>query len=228
MNSFLTPLVSELTHLWQGILMESPQNMKVLVRAGLICIACDIPAARKVSGFAGPQATLGCSKCSLSFPTAAFGEKPDYSEFDRSKWEPRNNEDHIRTASKYRSCRTLQARKDLERSHGVRYSVLTKLPYFNASRMTIIDPMHNLFLGTAKYILGVWKELEFLTTNDFAKIQHFVDSFVAPGDIGRIPLKIASGFAEFTADQWRNWIIYYSLPSLKSCLPFRHYNLWAL
>lgn len=116
----LTPLVAELVQLWRGILMESPQNMSVLVRAALICIACDIPAARKVSGFVGPQAILGCSKCSLKFPTAVFGEKPDYSDFDRSKWEPRNNATHRQIALKYRCCKTLQARKELERSHGVR------------------------------------------------------------------------------------------------------------
>ena len=31
-------------------------------------------------------------------------------------------------------------------------SVLLELPYFDAPRMNIVDPMHNLFLGSAKHI----------------------------------------------------------------------------
>ena len=37
-----------------------------------------------------------------------------------------------------------------------------------------------------------------------------------PADIGRIPRKIesGSGFSGFTADQFKNWVMYYSIPSL--------------
>ena len=144
------------------------------------------------------------------------------------EWTPREKKKHCQIATEYLACETLQARKSLERTHGIRHSVLTKLPYFDPPRMTIIDPMHNLFLGTAKYILNVWKELNFLTTDDLKRIQALVDNFIVPSDVGRIPLKIASGFAESTADQWKNWIIYYSLFSPKDRLHFRHYNLWLL
>ena len=39
-----------------------------------------------------------------------------------------------------------------ESRYGIRYSVLLALPYFNAVRFTVVDVMHNLFLGTAKRI----------------------------------------------------------------------------
>ena len=42
------------------------------------------------------------------------------------------------------------------------------------------------------------------------------------------PPKISSGFSAFTADQWKNWILLYSLPSLKGILPHRDYNCWLL
>ncbi len=53
----------------------------MLVRAALICVACDIPAARKVCGFVALKA---CSKCLKSFSTQNFGEKADFSGFDRN------------------------------------------------------------------------------------------------------------------------------------------------
>ena len=34
-----------------------------------------------------------------------------------------------------------------ESKYGVRYSVLLALPYFDPIKFTVIDPMHNLFLG---------------------------------------------------------------------------------
>ena len=57
--------------------MNSACDTPVIVRAALLCTYCDIPAARKVSGFVGHSAYRACSP----FPTAAFGETPDYSGF---------------------------------------------------------------------------------------------------------------------------------------------------
>ena len=230
-NTFLRPVVEELKQLWNGVMLYDSQGMPSVIVKGtgaLLCIACDVPAARKVSGFVGPMALRGCSKCLLPFPTEKFGDKADYSNFNRLEWEPRNAEQHHRVASAYCLAKTASEREKLERDYGIRYSVLNELPYFDASRMTVIDPMHNLLLGSAKYVVSIWKEQGIINHNNFLDIQLLVDSFVAPVDIGRIPLKIASGFSDFTADQWRNWIVYYSLISLKPVLPFRLYNHWHL
>ena len=84
-NSFLHPLVQELLQLWEGVVVKAPDGSSILVRAALTCVACDIPAARKVCGFLGHNALLGCSKCLKQFPTESFGQKPDFSGFDRSQ-----------------------------------------------------------------------------------------------------------------------------------------------
>ena len=122
--------------------------MSIIVREALLCVGCDIPAARKVCGFLGHRATMGCSKCLLPFTTDRFGEKPDYYNFKRMEWTQRTNEHHRSEALKSRSCVTKSERKNIERKSGVRYSCLLELPYFNAQRMCIVDPMHNLLLGT--------------------------------------------------------------------------------
>ena len=88
--------------------------------------------------------------------------------------------------------------------------------------------MHNFLLGTAKYLVNHWKVSNIISSDNFQNIQATVNDFVSPSDIGRIPLKISSGFSGFTADQWRNWIVFYSLVTLKSILPFRQYNNWHL
>ncbi len=79
-NSILAPLVEELLTFWKGVEITSCAGALVLVRCALLCVACDIPASRKVCGFLGHSAVLGCSKC-LKFP-GKIGER-DYSGFER-------------------------------------------------------------------------------------------------------------------------------------------------
>ena len=228
-NSFLEPLVKELLDLWSGVMIKTDTSTStVLIRAALLCVACDIPAARKVCGFTGHNSFHACSRCFKEFPTAIFGEKPDYTGFDTSKWPPRSLKDHKKYAVRHLNSNTRTEQKQIEREHGCRYSVLLELPYFDPIRMCIVDPMHNLLLGTAKHMLTVWKELKLFTPEQFELIQQKVDSFHTPVDVGRIPTKISSGFSGFSADQWRNWTLLYSLFSLKDILHYSHYNCWKL
>ena len=87
-NTFLEPFVNELLKLWNGVLMRTTSTT-VLVRAALLCVACDIPAARKVCGFTGHNSIKACSKCAKVFPTHSFGDKPDYGGFNRDNWPPK-------------------------------------------------------------------------------------------------------------------------------------------
>ena len=86
--------------------------------------------------------------------------------------------------------------------------------------------MHNLLLGTAKHVIEIWKHLSLIDNKSFQVIQQIVDSFISPPDIGRLPYKISSGFSGFTAEQWKNWTLYFSLFSLKGTIPWQHYNCW--
>ena len=49
---------------------------------------------------------------------------------------------------------------------------------------------------------------------------------ILPSDIGRIPNKIESGFSGFKADQFKSWILIYSIPALHSILPSNHIECW--
>ena len=89
--------------------------------------------------------------------------------------------------------------------------------------------MHNLYLGTAKHMMkNVWlnDKNEFLSDEDFERIQELVDSMTVPQDIGRIPGKIACSFSGFTADQCKNWTVVYSLFAPKGVLPEYHLECW--
>ena len=225
MNAFLEPLVRDLLKLWSGVEMNTPDGVKK-VNAALLCIASDIPAARKLTGFVGHSALKACSKCLKSFPTYQFGMKPDYSGFNRNLWPKRDMDTQRTQGMNWKHANTLVQQHDIEREFGARFTELIRLPYFDTIRFSVIDPMHNILLGSAKHVTVLWKLMGVLTEANNKHIQTVVDKFVAPSDIGRIPYKIASGFSAFTADQWKNWILIYSLVTLKDIIPNEHYECW--
>ena len=224
-NSYLDPLVSDLKLLWTGVNIKI-NGKPTTIRAAISCLACDVPAARKVGGFVGHNANKGCNKCLKEFPVETFGENPDYSGFKKSEWEPRCHGIHVWYANQQKCAKTEKERKGLESMHGARYTSLYALPYYNAISSCIIDPMHCLFLGIAKHCFKVWLLVGVLQDDCLSDVQAKVDSFKCPAGIGRIPYKIASKVSGLKADQWKNWTMYFSLYALKSVLPYRDYDCW--
>lgn len=47
-----------------------------------------------------------------------------------------------------------------------------------------------------------------------------------PSDIGRIPYKICTGFSSFTAEQWKNWTVYFSLIVIRDLLDSDTLECW--
>ena len=180
---------------------------------------------RKCCGLLSHSATLGCACCCKEFP-GPVGRK-DYSGFERDTWISRTIESHLSNVSKIRGARTKSEQQSLESKHGCRYSEFLRLKYFNPIRMLIIDPMHNLFLGTAKRVYkDIWVKQGIITAADMSLLQERVDSVCIPSTVGRIPRKIGSQFSSFTAEEWKNWIMIYSIICLRSLLPQEHLECW--
>jgi len=87
-NSYLKPLVDYLLELWRGKILKTSLFGIVPVRCALTCISCDLPATRKLCGFVSYSASRGCSKCQKEFPCKQFGDKPNYSGYERCEWLP--------------------------------------------------------------------------------------------------------------------------------------------
>ena len=111
------------------------------MKAALALISCDIPALRNVVGFVGHAARLGFSKCLKEFPSINL--KINYGGFDHTL--------HL-GCEQLPEAKTKTQIHNLEMKFGVRYSVLLALSYLDPVKFSVIDPMHNLLLGTAKYV----------------------------------------------------------------------------
>lgn len=168
-NTYMEPIVAELLELWGGVEFTIAGVAKRKIRCALLCVACDVPGGTKTCGFLSHSANYGCSKCFKIFPFGV-GSK-DYSGFDRKQWGLRTMSDHRAAALSLKYCKTKAELRQKESSLGCRYSVLLKLPYFDPPRFLIIDPMHNLYLGSAKhYLKRVWLEHGIVAEKDFEVI----------------------------------------------------------
>ena len=235
MNAYLTPLVEELCELWQlGVIIHVKLNalqLAVRVKAALSCCACDVLASRKICGFLNHNATFGCNKCFKKFshyPSGNGGQLTDYSGFDRENWLLRTNAHHRSEAADLLKERTPASLQRAESNAGLRHSILLSLPYFDPVRFTVIDPMHNLYLGSGKHALEVWVEKDLITKKDFPKLEEQIRSFTTPYNAGRLPTTIGSGYGGFTANQWSNWITIFSPILLKDILPAEDLRCWLL
>ena len=229
LNSYLTPLCDDLRQFWEGITLpvavNKAANVNVFVRLALACISCDLPASRKVCGFLSYNARFGCHKCLKEFTINVSG-KSDYSGYNHDNWPARSNEMHRDVCTKLLSCKTKSELKKMESSYGVRYSILLSLPYFDPVQYTVVDPMHNLFLGTGKHVMRVWVEMNIISQEALGTMESQLKSFRVPPEIGRIPSHLA--FNGFTADQCRSWITIFSPIVLKGVIPDNYLCCWLL
>jgi hypothetical protein len=64
-----------------------------------------------------------------------------------TEFEGHNGEEHRKGCFEENSLQTDEEREEYFQKHGVRWTELARLPYFDLVRHTIIDPMHNLLLS---------------------------------------------------------------------------------
>jgi hypothetical protein len=120
------------------------------VRCALIQLICDLPAARKISGFPGHSAQYNCSVCKVNRQNLGDLELLDDPNLQRTYG------DHIKHASEWKEIAASKGRKAADSwlkktSGGVRWSCLNELPYWDPVRSTVIDAMHLLFLGLCQF-----------------------------------------------------------------------------
>ncbi|KAJ3530036.1 hypothetical protein NMY22_g8740 [Coprinellus aureogranulatus] len=145
-NHVLRPLVDSLLRFWHAgvrFTWTAGHPHGCLVRAVVAALICDIPAMRKVGGFAGHSANLFCSFCKLL--------RSQIANLERATWPPRTREDHLDAATRYKQAEDKKSREKEFEENGVRWSELLRLPYWEPLQFGVLDSMHNLFLNNCKY-----------------------------------------------------------------------------
>ncbi|OAD65946.1 hypothetical protein PHYBLDRAFT_175684 [Phycomyces blakesleeanus NRRL 1555(-)] len=85
-------------------------------------------------------------------------------------------------------------------------SVFFCRPSFEAKILcgTIIDPMHNIFLGTSKILMDRWIDEKTIGPEEFASMEKIAETMVLPRDYTTLTTKIGKGFSYMKADKWKS------------------------
>ncbi|KAG1907550.1 uncharacterized protein F5891DRAFT_974250 [Suillus fuscotomentosus] len=111
-----------------------------LVRVILVAVVCDKPATHKIGGFASHSHTNFLLPAKIRHLPLRREMCPAF--------KVRTDAQHCELGELYRNLTTPNARKTFVKDFATRYTQLSHLPYFNIVEQVIIDPMHNLFLGS--------------------------------------------------------------------------------
>src|SRR5271168_5000483 len=88
LNHYLTPLIDDFLDFWNhGVCFTGTEGYRQgrLVRCALVCIVCDLPAARKTAGFAASSHNHFCAICCCTRKEHGYGNN------DCDMWRCRTN-----------------------------------------------------------------------------------------------------------------------------------------
>lgn len=137
-ESVLRPLISELKVLWSmGVWVKTSQYPQGrLVKAALLAVTSDVPASKKIAGLGSQSASYLCTYCYI--------HKNQLENLNISHFCRRTKDQHMQEALDWKSTPTKSGKKKIFEKTGVRWSELNALPYWDPTKMVILDLMHNL------------------------------------------------------------------------------------
>ncbi|KYQ53908.1 hypothetical protein ALC60_07166 [Trachymyrmex zeteki] len=99
---------------------------------------------------------------------------------------------------------------------------------FNLVHGFVLDYMHCVLLGVIRLVTGLW--LDSTSHNEKYYIglkRHEIDNRLLairpPSSFPRLPRSLKER-SFWKANEWRTWLLYYSLPCLKNILPLKYYK----
>ncbi|EIN14144.1 hypothetical protein PUNSTDRAFT_58107, partial [Punctularia strigosozonata HHB-11173 SS5] len=145
-NHYLCPLIDDMVKAWHPGIYVSRTALRPHGRLTHSVIAngvCDLPAARKTSSLAPSISKIFCSLCDY---WRRLLNRTDY-----EAWNMRDGSEMRSFAERWRDASSTREQDDIFKRHGVRWSELWRLPYWDPTIQLVVDPMHCLYEGLAKF-----------------------------------------------------------------------------
>ncbi|KAJ3897878.1 hypothetical protein F5879DRAFT_813384 [Lentinula edodes] len=149
-NHTLRILVKQLLAFWEGVYYTRTARHRIgrKVYVVLLPVVCDTEAAIQISGFAAHNHTHFCRRCLLPIS--------DIHNLNPETWIKRDPVKHREQAFEWKVASP--ARRDaIYKAHGIRFTELMELPYWDLILFTVIDDMHFGYLGLFKtHLREIW------------------------------------------------------------------------
>ena len=142
-NHYVRPLVDDMLDSWTTGVRFTRTSLCPdgrLTRSAIVLGVFDLPAARKMAALAAFSANWFCSICNLH-------GRHHIPRTDFESWLRRSPTELRTYAEQWRDAISEADQDAIFEKHGVRWSQLWRLPYWDPTRMLVVDSMHCLFEG---------------------------------------------------------------------------------
>ena len=219
MNMFLEPFVEEMIDLYangfESTTYGSKEKIKIKVHT-LFCTTDSVarPCRQNMKQYNG---RYGCAYCLHEGETVAVG-KGHARVYRGDKAKSRTKRTHTIYAEL-----AILIQKVIKGVKGP--SILSRLPNFDIIIMFVPDYMHSLLLGICKLIVCSWinpknhEESFYIGGEKKEEFDRRMKSMKPPSELTRTPRVV---HANYKANEWKNFLLYYSFPCLKGLLPERY------
>ncbi|KAL7311099.1 hypothetical protein PS15m_012383 [Mucor circinelloides] len=164
----------------------------------------------------------------MYFPTLQTNtRKRDFSNFP-SDIAIHHNLDMLETnrqARKWRSIRDKSTRERYTKKHGLRWSELRSLCYYNVHRQTVTDSMHGLFLSQTSLLMKLYEEFGLIKPFDYESLAEATTSIMPPSKYDRFYRSLKMGFAWMKADNYRVWLLLFGPYILYRISDYCHHSI---
>lgn len=250
MNLFLSEFVRELDSLYEeGFYWNPPDGGRVKSRAILLNCIADSKARPLVQNCKMHNGYWGCGYCThpgVMFAGSSQAKYPmndDLVIFNDNSFsytvnapDPKTKEPTVFSVEDREKS---QMRRDMELAemnrnelgdgdiNGVKgKSVLMSLSSFDLVFGFTVDYMHAVLLGTTRQLTMLWFDSTshsrlYYVGQHIESVNKRLKSIRPPVTISRRPRKLCER-KKWHANEWRSWLLYYSLPCLEGILPARY------
>jgi hypothetical protein len=212
LSHFIDRLAKQLKVLWE----ETSVVLKR--RVAMLSVAADVPAGRKLCGIVSHSSPRGCSRCDCCYET----EKNPNGGPPKIRWDKpigaedgifpdRKREDHKMASDQWRRAKTKNERNLITKNTGYRWTPFFILEYFDPVRMTVLDPLHNLWEGLFKDLLKQFlqsdeKKVKTLSKKILEEFENEVSTTRFPRSMGPVLGKIGHKMSRFTGHELKNML----------------------
>ena len=147
LNHYICPLIAQLATSWkQGVRYSRTANHPGgrVTRSAIVLAVCDLPAARHLAALAGTGSHFLCSACNCY-------HRANYGRTNFEKWVSRDKDKLCQYAEQWRDAPTMAEHERLFKAHGIQYSELWQLPYWDPTRQLIVNSMHCILEGLVQH-----------------------------------------------------------------------------
>jgi hypothetical protein len=146
LNYYLKPVVDALEVSWKKGVFYPKTALRpsgILTRSAVLCAVCDLVGARHLTQFTAQGSHILCHVCRL------HGLKNLHST-NWTAWEKQDGAEMRKWAEAWRTG-SRESRKQLYKEHGLAWSELWRLPYWDLQRQLVVDGMHCFYEGLAHH-----------------------------------------------------------------------------